>query len=78
MRKKILRLVELTPEVYRCIIGSCPAVYEAENGDLIVVGSSIEAGTVEALKGKVGKDESVVRISRALVEGALKEDCEQA
>ena len=72
MSKKTLKLVELTPEVFRCIIGSCPAVYEADDGDLIVVGATIKADAVEGLEGKVGACETAVRISRALVEGALE------
>lgn len=72
MTKRTAMLVELTPEVYRCVIGSCPAVYEAENGDLIVVGATINSDTIKELEGKVGPGETAVRISRSLVEGALE------
>jgi len=48
-----------------CGIGQCPGVYEEEDGKhLRIIGKSIGAGE---LSNRVGADETVIRIDRALL-----------
>jgi hypothetical protein len=53
----------LTPEHLRCAYGTCPAVYELEDGRLLIVGkwaNSEMRGDVP-----VGEDETAIVIDRA-------------
>ena len=61
-----MALKEITPLHLRCGIGQCPAVYEYDAGDLIIVGKIVGDEILADLAGKVGSDEYAVRISRAM------------
>jgi len=58
-------LKDRTPKKMACGIGQCPGVYEEEDGKhLRIIGKSIGAGE---LSNRVGADETVIRIDRALL-----------
>jgi hypothetical protein len=58
-------LKDLTPAKFACGFAQCPGVYLEEDGKhLRIIGKSIEPGELEK---RVGTDESVIRIDRALL-----------
>jgi len=60
-----MALKDLTPAKFHCGLGQCPGVYAEEDGRYLrIIGKSIEAGELEK---RVGADESVIRIDRALL-----------
>ena len=57
-----MALKEITPLHLRCGIGQCPAVYEYDAGDLIIVGKIVGDDILAELAGKVGSDEYAVLV----------------
>jgi hypothetical protein len=56
---------DLTPAKFRCAFGQCPGVYlEEDRKHLRIIGKSVDPGVLEA---RVGSDETVIRIDRALL-----------
>ena len=47
-----------------CASGFCPGVFEAQNGNFMIVGESAIANIPPQLVGKIGRGEEVVRIPR--------------
>lgn len=58
-------ILEVTPQDLCCMAGGCPAIYEQQDGFLII-GKSV-ASIPEEIKGRVGQDEIVVWVPRGLV-----------
>ena len=52
-----------------CGIGACPAVHEGDDGDLLVIGKKV-AAVPDELNGKIGPDETIVKIPRSVLIGA--------
>ena len=57
-------LKEITPLHLRCGMGACPAIYETEDGKLVVVGKRAPSELSQELQGRVSDDEGAVIISR--------------
>lgn len=63
-----MRLTEITPESMRCIIGSCPAVYETDRGTIVLIGKRLDSRTMaQLLPGKVAPHEEAIEVSRELL-----------
>jgi hypothetical protein len=54
---------EITPSHLRCGSGTCPAVYQLSDGNLLIVGKSISSDLDAAMGHRVGSDEHAVIIS---------------
>lgn len=65
----------LLPTHLRCTPSACPSVYDPEDGsdELLVVGKTVSMVADEECV-PCAEDETVVRISRELLEGALKSE----
>ena len=62
------KLREITPAHLRCLVGACPAVYETDDGRLLIIGKTLSPEAASLLPpGKVGPGEAVIEISRALI-----------
>jgi hypothetical protein len=55
---------EITPTNLRCAIGTCPAVYEVDKDNLLVVGKKITSELNEEIRPRVGDDEFAILINR--------------
>jgi hypothetical protein len=64
---------ELTPTHLRCVVGTCPAVYETSDGQLVIIGKSLDGDTLRDLSKKIGADEHAVVISRELLANVTKQ-----
>ncbi len=64
------KIKEVTPAAFICGPGSCPSVFEIEDGRLLVIGKKVDASKARLLpEGKVGPDELVIEIPAGLVSG---------
>ncbi len=62
------QLKEITPETFLCANGSCPSVFETEDGRLVVIGKIIDKTMQNRLpQGKVGEDEIAIEIPAGLI-----------
>jgi hypothetical protein len=54
----------ITPHDLRCTWGACPAVYEPDDGRLVIVGQKASAGQISQCEVMVGDDEYAIVISK--------------
>ncbi|MBD3359747.1 MAG: hypothetical protein GF365_03530 [Candidatus Buchananbacteria bacterium] len=59
----------LTPQEFKCIVGSCPQVYELDDMTLLVIGKKSTELPADV---KIAKDEQAITISRELVKKSLE------
>ncbi len=64
-----MRLKEITPEPLLCAMGMCPAIFESEEGSTYFVIGKRREPAAFGLGHKVGEDEYLVEIPRALLDG---------
>lgn len=63
-----MRLKEnLTPHHLKCGIGTCPAVYDATDGMLVIIGKRPDGSLLKDLSGKIAEDEYAIIVSRELL-----------
>ncbi len=62
---------EITPKGMRCHIAECPAIFEQEDG-VLVIGKI--APIPEELKAKVGPDEALVWVPKGLLKNIVWKD----
>ncbi len=63
------KVTEITPDTFLCGTGNCPSVFEAENGDLYIIGKVVGDALPGDVKSKVGADEHAVLVPRGLIKG---------
>jgi hypothetical protein len=54
---------EVTPAHLRCTIGSCPAVFQLSDGDLLIVGKALTPELQRQIEARVGSDELAIKLS---------------
>jgi hypothetical protein len=59
---------EITPAHLRCTFGGCPAVFESNPEEVIIVGKKADLDIMRKLEGRVAEDEYVVVIRREFLE----------
>ena len=59
-------LREVTPKSMQCGIGACPQIHEGDT-DYLIVGEQVNPSNV-GLKGRVGKGEVLIRVSKNLID----------
>jgi hypothetical protein len=62
-----LTLKNLTPTQFRCSFGGCPAVFEMDDNQIVIIGKKASEAITNQLKDKVSQDEWVVVIDRHLL-----------
>ncbi len=71
MKMKYDNLRKMTPKELLCIVGSCPAIYEATIDGrevYLAVGKQINPFNA-GIEKKVGEGEALIEVPRALVDG---------
>ncbi len=64
----------LTPSDLRCNFGACPAVFELEDGQLVIVGKKPTADLDQELSSLVAGDEYAIVVSPALLANIPKSE----
>lgn len=68
IRDKTLGIKEVTPALFNCAVGPCPAIFETERKTYILIGAVIDSETAESLfPGRVGEGEMAVEVPRSLL-----------
>ena len=63
-----MKIREITPKEYQCIVGACPAVFQTDRGSILIVGRVLtedERGRLPEIA--VGKGEAVVEVPTGLL-----------
>lgn len=61
-------LKELTPPSLRCGWGTCPSIFQDEDGDYVLIGKVVSDAVLRQLpEGRIGADETVVKVPAALL-----------
>ncbi|MEK7538729.1 MAG: hypothetical protein AAB552_02715 [Patescibacteria group bacterium] len=63
-----MKLLDITPAKFSCVLGMCPGVYASDNS-YVVVGKQIDAS--RHLPGRVAPHEQAVEIPKELLEQAV-------
>lgn len=51
----------------RCVYGACPAVYELDADQVLIIGAKPSTELEDALRGKVSSEEYAIVVSRKLL-----------
>ena len=62
---------EITPSRYRCISGFCPAVFDLEDGNVLIIGKKVPFLLLNEIAGRVGDDEYAIVVEAALLENVV-------
>jgi hypothetical protein len=55
---------DLTPEHLRCSCGTCPAVLDLGEGEMLIIGKQLSHEQQTLVQGRVGADETGIVINR--------------
>jgi hypothetical protein len=72
----VYELKRLTPKGLQCGASPCPEVYEQNKENYLIIGKVIDPKSF-GLEHKVGKDEMLISISKAIVDGAVKKEVDR-
>ncbi len=67
MKKKIKLQKELTPLSMGCLVYTCPAIFETNNGSYALIGKKLDSGKLGISK-RVGKDEVLIEVPKKLID----------
>lgn len=62
---------EITPSRYRCMIGNCPAIFQLDDGRLLLIGKKAEAPLLDEIAHRIGDDEYAVVVEAGMLENAV-------
>lgn len=51
---------DITPSIFKCNLGLCPAVYELDSGQVLIIGKKPSALLNKQIETKVGEDEYAI------------------
>ena len=74
MKKKLTDIIDITPSAFRCggTAVSCPAVFMSGPDTYLIIGKAVPANEYPELRHRIGSDETLIAISAALVDGAIR------
>jgi hypothetical protein len=68
-----MALKDITPQPYRCHTSQCcPTVFEGDNGNLVIVGKTLDASTLAQVQHKIAADEYAIEVPAGLIDGLRK------
>lgn len=63
-----MKIIEKTPEKLFCVIGTCPALFETDEGTFLIIGKKLNKENIPAeVKRKIGSDEMVIEVPKNLI-----------
>jgi hypothetical protein len=65
-------LKEITPAHLRCSLGACPAVFESNAEEIVIIGKKADLALIQKLEGRVAEDEYVIVIRREFLENVAR------
>ena len=67
MEKKIKLQKELTPAEMSCLAGTCPAIFETNNGSYALIGKKLDSKKL-GISERIGKDEILIEVPKKLID----------
>ena len=62
---------ELTPDEFRCLVGSCPRIFETDEGELLLIGK--EADLSDIPEGIIlSEDEKCIVLPKGFIKKVIK------
>ncbi len=62
-----MKVKDITPEQFRCVIGGCPAILQTNRQSLLIVGRILSTEEIrQVAPGRVGPDETIVEVPLGL------------
>jgi hypothetical protein len=65
-------LTEITPAHLRCTFGGCPAVFESNSEELVIIGKKADLALMQKLEGRIADDEYAIVIRREFFENITR------
>lgn len=65
------QLKDITPKQFSCTFAACPALYQTNEGDFVIVGKKADAQEL-GIADKVGKDQEAVIMDKEMLEKVFK------
>jgi hypothetical protein len=65
-------LQDITPMEYRCSIGGCPAVFNAADNKLVIIGKKPAINISDEIKHRVADDEYAIVVDRDMILSSFK------
>ena len=63
-----MNVIEKTPDKLYCLIGTCPSVFETDEGTFLIIGKKLNIKNIpEEVKRKIGSDEMIIEIPKNLI-----------
>jgi hypothetical protein len=67
-----MKFTDITPAEFACnTCSQCPAVLETENS-YVIIGKKLSDDALKAVEGRVGEDEYVIEVQKAMIDGIKK------
>lgn len=66
-----MKIIDITPEGWNCLLGSCPAVFRTDSGSYVLIARTATPETRSMLANRVGEGEVVVEFPADLLEKAI-------
>jgi hypothetical protein len=65
-----MKLNDITPATFACHTDKCcPAVFETDAGTYVIIGKKLSAEAGQLVAGRVGADEVVIEVQKAMIDG---------
>jgi hypothetical protein len=58
-----IMIEEITPKHLRCSWGSCPSIFQANDGDWVIIGKQLSDEVLAQVQAKIGRGEYAIKIS---------------
>ncbi len=72
MKKQDLKLIEVTPKEYQCVIGACASVFKTNRNTYILIGKQIDKIEYNSLLNqKVGFGETAIELPQAIIDDII-------
>ncbi len=72
MKKENLKLKEVTPKAYQCVIGACPSVFKTDRNTYVIVGKLIDnIKDIDLLAQKVGEGETAIELPKEIIDSII-------
>jgi len=61
-----MKIKEVTPKVFSCEAGGCPAVFETDKGTYLIIGTKVDSAE-SLLSGRIGPNETAIEVPAELI-----------
>ena len=68
-----MRIKEITPARFRCVVGGCPQIHALENNQYLIVGKKVPKPLIEQIGAeRIAEDEYAILVDVEMIDDAVK------